>query len=197
LPLPPVLWKDSFVTFAMPYLMAHYDVRAVCMIRHPAGVYAGFQKRNWPFNIGLLRQQSELVQNYGRSILPAQWEHAQTNLAASMAILWKLMIRLIGELADRDSRILLVRHEDLCRNPVSVAEMMVAHFGLGLSPGARKFLIRHTQGESVRGDNNDPHSLVRDSQAIPDAWRKQISGGDEAIMQDIIGDDFYKIYPQW
>ncbi len=197
LPLPPVLWKDPFVTLALPYLIGRYGARVACMIRHPGGVYVAMQKRGWPFDSKYLSSQPELMRAYGQSILPAQWEHARTSLPASIAILWKMMVRLTSELASRDDRILLVRHEDLCREPISVTDAIVAHFGLEMNAGARRFLIRCSQGVNVDGKRDRAHDFVRNSQVLADAWRERISPRDEAIMQDIIGDDFYRIYIQW
>jgi Sulfotransferase family len=190
-----LLWKDPFVTLATPYLLSHYGARVVCMLRHPGGVNVSMRNQGWGFDIRYLRRQPELMRAVGYDILSEHWERAESSTAASIAILWKLMLRVALETAANDKRFLLIKHEDLCVEPMKVAAAIVAHFGLELSPAARRFIAGHSQGN--RTDAEHARDLRRDSRALMDAWRGRITAEDEAIMQEVIGQDFFRVYPRW
>lgn len=190
-----LLWKDPFVTLAAPYLLSRYGARIVCMVRHPGGVNVSMRNKGWGFDVSYLRRQSELMQAVGHDILPEHWERAGSSTAASIAILWKLMLRVAMKTAASDKRLLLIKHEDLCVEPMEVAAAIVAHFGLELSPAARRFVAGRSQGN--RTDGKHARDLKRDSRALMDAWRGQMPAEDEAIMQEVIGEDFFRVYPRW
>lgn len=195
--MPPkcLLWKDPFATLAMPYLLEHYRARIVCMVRHPGGVNVSMRNQGWGFDTTYLRRQPELMRTVGYDILPQHWERARSSTAASIAILWKLMLRVALDTAANDKRLLLTKHEDLCVEPMEVAAAIVAHFGLELSPAARRFIAGRSQGR--RTDAKHARDLRRDSRGLVDAWRGQITAEDEAIMQEVIGEDFFRVYSRW
>ncbi|HEX5314754.1 MAG TPA: sulfotransferase [Gammaproteobacteria bacterium] len=192
-----VLWKDPFASLATPYLLARHGARVVCMVRHPAAVYVSMCKWGWGFNIAYLRDQPELMEAQGCDILPRDWERARASTAASVAILWKVMVALNAPLADADSRLMLVRHEDLCDDPMTVSRALVKQLGGEMTASAQRFMNRSFHGASAEGNSLRPHDFVRDIRALGDSWRRKVSPEDESAMRDIIGDDFHRIYAHW
>lgn len=194
---PPFLWKDPFATLAMPYLLARYGVRGVCMVRHPAAVHCSTARQGWRFDADNLQRQEELIQAYGCDILPAHWRLAREQPAVAIALLWKMMVRIHCELAERDERLLLIRHEDLCRDPQKTADRVVSHFGLEQTPVVRKFVSERSFGARAEPADGKVHDMFRDSEALADAWRAKIPASEEAMMREVVGDDILRVYESW
>lgn len=194
---PCLLWKDPFATLATAYLRRRHDARIVCMIRHPGAVTASMRRLGWPFRIDFLRRQPELLAAYGYGIMPRHWEMARSNVAAGIAILWKLMVRINCEASGGDPGLLLIRHEDLCRNPAAAATRILAQFDSDFTPAGRRFVARHSTGGGVGARDGRPHDFLRDSESLTEAWRGEFDPADEAVMRDIIGGDLLHAYERW
>lgn len=192
-----IIWKDPFASLATPYLLKSHVARAVCLIRHPAAVHLSTSLQGWSFDVENLRRQLELLRDYADDIRPAEWELARRNPAGSIALLWKLMVRINLELSERERGLLIIRHEDLCIHPEESLRKVATHLGLGLSEAGIKFILTRTRGTKVMGSRGRVYDFHRNSQALVDAWRTRIATEDETVIRQLVAADLYKIYEHW
>lgn len=192
-----VCLKDPFMSLATPYLVKHHKLKVLCMVRHPAAIHCSTAKQAWRFDIANLHKQKKLVQDFASDIPERHWQLAEEHAAASIAILWKLMLR-VNQYVEKNSSLLkLITHEDLCVSPLPVVNQICSHLSIPLSAGVEAFVLENSQGNRVEAKDGKTHDFKRNSKLLADAWRNKIYSDDECILQDIVGDDVANYYGKW
>lgn len=196
--LPPnICWKDPFVTFALGHLLSTYDAQAVCMVRHPGALWYSNRKLDWPFDIQRLTRQNQLIEKYGADIPAKYWKSATSNSPASIAILWKIMARLISSQAKSNPSLIAIRHEDLCTQTLNITEKICNHLNIPLEDKMTQFIKETTSGKETEASKGVVHSFNRDSKKIINSWRNKLPEEEEIFIQEIIGEDFERFYSNW
>jgi len=136
---------------ACRWLVRHYDLRVIFLVRHPAAV-AGRARRlgYWP-GPGL-----DVWEEQGRF-------QADT--------LYRALESLQGHGATT-----FVRYEDLCAEPEGQFRALFEFAGLDWDAQTEMYIRGHTQG----GDRSLPYDVSRDSRSMIDAWRQDVTA-DEAL----------------
>ena len=177
------------MTLSTPYLVREHGLNVVCMVRHPAAIHYSTDKQGWRFDVDNLLQQPELIARHGADIPKAHWDLARESAAASIALLWKMMMRVNGPLAERDSRMLMVRHEELCLEPQKTVRKICEHFGIPFTPILEGFVSENSEGDQAESKDGKTHDFRRNSRALIDTWRGKVSEDKVALMREIIGED--------
>lgn len=184
--------KDPFATLATPYFIKKHAAKAVCMVRHPAAIHYSTEKQGWWFNIDNLYNQSELIASYAQDIPEQHWQMARESHAASIALLWKLMIRVNSPL--NGNTMLLVRHEDLCISPELEARKICEHLGVLFDEKLAHFVATNSEGASAESAGGKIHDFKRDAKSLPNIWRGRISAEDEGMIREICSKELFEIY---
>lgn len=192
-----VCLKDPFATLALPYIVSAFGALAVCIVRHPAAIHYSTQKQGWRFNASNLRNQPLLIERYGKDIPDKHWTTADESAAAGIALLWKMMVRVNTAFAEKDDRLLMIRHEDLCLDPENTARKIFLHLGLKSTPAVFAYVASMASGERAEAKANELFSFKRDSKALVDCWRGKLAQSDEKILREIVGDDILRQYAHW
>lgn len=187
-----ICWKDPFVSLATPYLINQHCAKVVLMVRHPAAIYYSTKKQSWCFDIENLQRQSELITQYGHDIPQEHWDLARKHHVASIALLWRMMIKVNKPLVGTD--LLMVKHEDLCMQPELITRQIFGHFGVPFSDIIQAFVVSNSEGANPESLNGRVHDFKRDSKSLPDVWRKHISQEELDIIRVVGGQEFYEIY---
>jgi len=191
-----VCLKDPFMSLATPYLVHHHRLKVLCMIRHPAAIHYGTEKQQWRFDINNLRKQIDLVDDFAEDIPVHHWDMADKHAAASIALLWKLMLRINQKVEKESPLIKLMTHEHLCVHPVDAAQDICQHFKITFTHKLEKFVMDHSQGTRVEARQGQTHDFKRDSKAIPNAWVGNLAKEDEQMIWDIAGAEIEQVYAQ-
>jgi hypothetical protein len=157
-------------------------------------IHYSTQKQKWRFDVENLLQQHRLISRYGSNVPNEFWDIARKNAAASIALLWKLMIRINTTLAKENSHILMVTHESLCMQPMEMATIICNHFQLPFTAQLKSFVSDHSCGNRVEAEDGKTHDFKRDSKAIPNAWRGKVTLEEEMMIQEIAGDEIMAVY---
>jgi len=189
-----VCLKDPFMSLATPYLVKHHQLKVVCMVRHPAAIHYGTEKQSWRFDINNLRRQEKLVESVAADVPEQHWDMADKHAAASIALLWKLMLRINQSLEKESSNLKLITHEDLCIAPLDIAKAICSHLGVLYTPKLNEFVLEHSQGSRVEAKAGQTHDFKRDSKSIPTAWVGKLSKSDEKMIWDIAGAEIEQVY---
>lgn len=189
--------KDPFMSLATPYLVRKFGIPIVCMVRHPAAIHYSTNKQSWRFNVENLLRQPELIARYGADIPTRHWDVARENSAASIALLWKFMIRINSALQDADRHLLMVTHEELCLQPQQVSTKICDHFGIPFIEKLELFVSQNSEGGSAEAAKGKIHDFKRDSRALVEVWRSRIEKNDEVIMREIVADEVVRFYGKW
>lgn len=189
--------KDPFATFAAGYLIEAYKSRVVCLTKHPCALYLSQKRRGQASHIEDLFAQPSLRERYGADISSDTWKLAMHHIPAGVALLWKIMARVITSQAREFVNLLIVRHEDLCVDPKKAIKRICAHFGLAYNRRIEKYVSATSQGSRIYARVGRLHSFKRDGLALKDAWRDHIIPPEERAIRDVVGDDIHLLYENW
>ncbi len=185
-------FKDPFLSLATPYLLQHIPCRILCLVRHPAAIHLSTQRRQWFFDSSNLYRQAELMRDYGQYMTDSEQQLATHHHAASIALLWKVMIHINLPLTTQQDRFMLCTHEEFCSHPLQVTEKIFQHFRLPLTTSVKTFVEQTTKGTHTTGKHL--HDFHRNSKALPDQWQTELDNTTKAIIHDIARKEITRIY---
>ena len=163
-----VVVKDVHALLALGLIADRFPVRSmVTLVRHPCPVAASWSRLDWSAGdaIGRLLDQPEAVESH----LAPHVEHLESCRSdpwRALGAYWGATYLLLTELDAQDR---IIRHEDLCAEPV--AELSSIARGIG-SPANEERLVAYL-GEHDRESDQSPTSFhtYRPTAAIGDRWR--------------------------
>jgi hypothetical protein len=183
------LIDDPYMVFAAEWLADRLDCRVVMLVRHPAGIVSSLRRigPGWADNLPDIAAQPELVGRYLRA-------HAEDLVRAASepldpighgALLWLLIHSAIAQQIDRHPEFVLVRYEDLARDPEAGFRDLYERLDLPYTARAEKTVREGSMaGPAAR---NNPWGRVglgrtayqpMDSKANAWAWRDRLSRGE-------------------
>lgn len=189
-----VVWKDPFCTFLLDYLLLGLDIKAVCILRHPCALYYSIAKQRWKFDIEHLYQQSELVSLYASDITDDDWQRARTENVYSIAILWKIMSRIVSSVSTRSENLLVIRHEDLCIDPYINFEEIYQHLGLTFDDNVKDYITQTSTASEVESIQGETLKMARNSKKVAGVWIGKVSAEDEGKLRKTIGAEWSLFY---
>jgi hypothetical protein len=192
-----VCLKDPFATFAVGHLIEAYSAKVVCLTKHPGALYFSQKRRGQAAHIEALYAQPQLRNRYAPDIPAGLWRSAMDQSPAGVALLWKIMARVITSQARDFVNLSIVRHEDLCVEPEKTIKAICAHFGIAYGRRIENYIRATSRGNQVYARAGKLHFFKRDSLALKDAWRGRISRPEERAIQDVVGDDIRLLYERW
>ncbi|MBV6395876.1 MAG: hypothetical protein HFACDABA_01463 [Anaerolineales bacterium] len=184
----PALIKDPFAVFSLPWFAQRLNCRVVVTIRHPAAFASSLKKLNWPFNFRDLLDQPLLMRDHLEPFRADMRRVAADDIIGQAALLWKMIYAVVqqgstlegavsaGPRREEYPSVLLLRHEDLSRDPV--AGFARAYESLGLAYPARvREMIRNSSGSENPAElsSRKTHSVKLDSRANLENWKKRLT----------------------
>jgi len=130
--------------FIAPWLLQAYAPRLIYLVRHPAALALSFRSLGW------WSSDPDIWLKVGRSYHAAH--QALLNAGAGHAT------------------VRVVQYEALCREPLRYFRELFEFAGLTWTEPIAAAISKQTSG----GDDGDPYSLARSSQAQIDKWRSKI-----------------------
>lgn len=189
--------KDPFATFAVGHMIESHGTKAVCLTRHPCALYHSQKRLGQASHIEDLFTQPRLRRRYAGDIPNSTWESAMRHAPAGVALLWKIMARAIIDQAEGLVYLSIVRHEDLCVEPVKTIKGICDHFGIARSRRVEKFVKETSKGNRVYAKDGKRHFFKRNSLALKDAWRSEINPQEETMIRELVGEDIHLLYERW
>jgi hypothetical protein len=190
-------FKDPFATFAVGHMIEAYNAKTVCLAKHPCALYISQKRRGQASHIEDLFAQRQLLDRYAGDISDSTWESAMRHKPAGVGLLWKIMARAITSQDEALTGLVIIRHEDLCVDPVKTIKAICAHFDIDFGRRIEKYVGETSTGNRVYAKPGRLHSFKRDSLALKDAWRGEIDPQEEVEIREVVGDDIHLLYEQW
>jgi hypothetical protein len=141
--------------------------RLVYLVRHPAAVAASLAGRGWDFPVYEQRFLTATQATLPTNVPDSYWGR----IGAVQGVALAMAERAIA-IRPRRSRILA--YEDLCRDPEARFKDLYDFCRLTWNDRVAAVVLERTQGEVTRGAD-DPAGTVRDTAAMADAWRSEIT----------------------
>ncbi|MBK5307379.1 MAG: sulfotransferase [Frankiaceae bacterium] len=179
------LLKDPIACLASEYLHRELGMQVVVVVRHPAAVVASFLRLGWRFPIDEMLAQPGMPAELGSAakLLPAPPRDA----VVEGAYLWRFQQQVLETYAERNPSMLVVRHEDLSRDPLPRFRELYTALGLTWTDDVARTITEHTSRDNpVEAPGGVAHALARDSADLVQAWRKRMTDEQAAQVRDIV-----------
>jgi hypothetical protein len=170
------LLKDPFAVFSTPWFAKRLNCKVIITVRHPAAFASSLKRLNWTFDFQdlldqplLMRAHLEPYREEMRAIQPG-------DVIGQTALLWKLIYRSVHTIGEAHPDFLVIRHEDLSRDPVSGYRDLYKSLGLEFTPRVEKMIIDSSSSENpAEASRKQVHSVKLDSRANIGSWKKRMT----------------------
>lgn len=154
------------------------DARAIHLMRHPCGYVASVLRGETGSRFGDLIPSSEDLWMF-KALLATATGKAHgldlddiKRLAPEERLAWRWVLiheKILADVADC-GRVLTVRYEDVCADPLAMTRRMFEFTGLGWQPQTEHFI-----GASTRATKTDYYSVFKNPRASAERWRSELA----------------------
>lgn len=189
------LLKDPIALLSTEWLVEEFSVIPVVLVRHPGAFASSVRARgaSHPFSDFLaqtqlmdqhLSQYAEQIQDFARH---------KRDLMEQAALIWNILNSYVITMQARHPEWLILRHEDLCRDPMGEFARIFRYLHLELTDHASKTIQDHSSaGNAVTG--KDSSEFRRDSNAVRWSWLARLTPQETASLRravENVADHFY------
>ncbi|AFY39581.1 hypothetical protein Lepto7376_3369 [[Leptolyngbya] sp. PCC 7376] len=173
------LMKDPIALFAAPTLAETFDMKVICMIRHPLAFCSSIKKWQWTFPFEHFLQQPNLIDD----LFPEERKKIELFAAKEFsyvqqaAFLWVLFHKVIKSYQKKHPHWLFIRHEDLVLNPVLEFEKIYGSLDLNYDQSVIKRIDKFTNVSTAKTESLDADSPAlkkRDPRQIITSWKARL-----------------------
>jgi hypothetical protein len=172
------LLKDPFAVFSVPWFARRLGCAVVITVRHPAAFASSLLRLGWAFDFRDLLAQPLLMRDWLEPFRPAmeQCLADPEDVIGQASLLWRMIYSAVAQMEAQDPQFLVVRHEDLSRDPMGGFKNLYDRLGLAFSPPAQEAVLR-SSGENNPGEvsRRAVHSVRLDSRANLQNWQRRLS----------------------
>ena len=185
----PVLLKDPFAVFSLPWFAERLDCRVVVTIRHPAGFASSLKKLNWPFDFKDLLDQPLLMRDYLEPFRADMERIRPDDVIGQSALLWRMVYRVVDSISKSNPSIILLRHEDLSLDPAAGYARAYESLGLAYTAQVQETIRNSSSSENpAELSSRKTHSVKLDSRANLENWKKRLSADEIARVRALTED---------
>jgi len=183
-----LLLKDPFAVFSTPWFAERLNCRVVITVRHPAGFASSLKRLAWKFDFRDLLDQPLLMRDWLEGDRAAMESVPENDILAQAALLWRLVYSVVARLAEQQPSFIVVRHEDLSRDPVTGFQGLYAALGLDYTLQVERSILNSSSSENpAELSKKKVHAVKLDSRANLDNWKKRLSPDEIQRVRQVCG----------
>ncbi|HET6596948.1 MAG TPA: sulfotransferase [Anaerolineales bacterium] len=188
------LFKDPFAVFSTPWFAKRLNCRVVITVRHPAAFASSLKRLNWPFDFQDLLAQPLLMRDHLEPYRAEIESVRQDDVIGQAALLWTLIYRWVYETQGLNPGFILVRQEDLARDPIPGYRALYAALRLDFTPRVEKTILNSSSSDNPRElSHKEVHAFKLDSRASVDNWKTRLTAQETERVHEIT-EDVSKLY---
>jgi hypothetical protein len=172
------LVKDPFAVFSTEWFARKLNFQIVISVRHPLAFVSSLKRLNWSFDFQDLLNQPLLMRDHLESHR-SQMESAQAkDVIEQGALLWKMIYQAVHAKRTRSLTpdFILVRHEDLSRDPVAGFRSLYEMIGLDYTHHVEKVILDSSSSENpMELSRKKVHDVRLDSRSNVSNWKKRLN----------------------
>jgi hypothetical protein len=170
------LLKDPFAVFSIPWFAERLGCQVVVTVRHPAAFASSLQRLGWSFDFKNLLDQPLLLRDHVGLFAEPMRSTPADDVIGQAALLWKLIYASVHTFSQSNPQWLVVRHEDMARDPLNRYRELYGKLGLDFTPHVEKTITTSSSSENpVELTLKKTHSVKMDSAASIKNWRKRLT----------------------
>ena len=183
------LVKDPFAVFSTEWFAQKLNCKIVISVRHPLGFVSSLKRLNWTFDFQDLLDQPLLMRDHLESFR-SQMESAQSkDVIEQGALLWKMIYKIVHFTRSRNPDFIIVRHEDLSRDPITEFRNLFQVLGLDYTHQIEKSILDSSGSENpMELSRGKAHDVRLDSRANMSNWKKRLTEDEIDRVREVTGD---------
>ncbi|HEU5139905.1 MAG TPA: sulfotransferase [Bacillales bacterium] len=131
--------KSIYNMLALDWLEEQFNCNQVVIIRHPANVISSYLKLKFPDSARNIFSQEALVNDYFGDIMPEI--EKRTDVVEEMAAQIGGIYSVLEKQLESHPNWILLRHEELCENPVQQFKELYGQLGLKWTKEVKKYIV--------------------------------------------------------
>lgn len=171
------LFKDPIAVFSVEWLVRHFDMRVVMIVRHPAAFVGSLKRLGWTHPFDHFTEQPLLMRDlepYADQL--RDFARAERDIVDQGILLWNVIHHFIAGYVQRHPEWLLVRQEDLAYSPHAGFRNLFE--GLGLPSGPTTDALVEATTSSSNSAQAKPGTIYLDSAKHASAWKRALDSDD-------------------
>lgn len=191
------LIKDPFAVFSTEWFAKRLNCKVVITVRHPAAFASSLQRLNWHFDFNDLLDQPLLMRDHLEPYRDEMRSIQPDDILGQASLLWKMVYASVHAIRRLNPDFIVVRHEDLSRDPVNGYRELYASLGLDYTSRVQKVILNSSSSENpVELSRRKRHSVKLDSVANLKNWKKRLSEDDIMRIRKMTEDVFHLYYSE-
>jgi hypothetical protein len=170
------LLKDPLAVLSADWLAQAFDMRVIVLVRHPAGFAGSLKKHEWthPFSDFLAQPllMEEVLAPFADEIRAFAAE--ERDIVDQAGLLWKMIYSTIDDYRERHNDWIVIRHEDLARDPVDQFSRLYRRLGLSFDAEVEETVRSHSKKKNP-AETTNPVQLRRDSRSVIYNWTNRLT----------------------
>jgi hypothetical protein len=172
------LLKDPMALFSAEWIAETFDAQVVVVVRHPAAFAGSIKLDGWAHPFSHFLDQPALMEDHlsrFREEIDA-FAREEHDILDQAALLWRLIHSTIADYRVQHPEWLVVRHEDLSRDPIEGFGTLFAALDVPYTEDAKQAILRSTsRSNPADREVSGRQFLSRDSRANVDNWRRRLT----------------------
>lgn len=190
------LLKDPFAVFSIPWFAKRFDFKVVVTVRHPAAFASSLKRLGWNFDFNDLLNQPLLMRDHLESYRGQMQAVKADDVIGQASLLWTMIYRTVHTQRQLDRRLVIVRHEDLSRDPVGGFRDLYAALGLDFTHHAEEKILNSSSSDNpTELSRRKTHSVKMDSRASIETWKTKLSADEIQRIRDMTEESAHLFYP--
>ena len=193
------LIKDPIACLSSEYLHRKFSMEVVIVVRHPAAFVSSLRRMNWQFDFSDFLNQPALIDDHMGPILKGHDLHALSEVEEA-ALLWKCIYSTLMIFAQRNPRMIAIRHEDISYEPSTRFRRLYERLGIVYTARCERKIEAYTKASNPAAPvAGRVHTLMRDSRSNVQHWKKVLTRGEIDIIRSLTRDvcDAYYSPDDW
>lgn len=180
-----VVLKDPFLSRLGAVLAEHFDAKGTILVRHPAALVHSLRRMGWR------------IPNLDGIEPPVAYQDEELQFAFGLGWFWsRLYADVVLAQQSRPDHIFMVKHEDLCLNPLEEGARILACLDIPVTDQAKRYLDESTSGDAGQIEGNTLHQMKRSGVALANAWRDRLPQQTVDAVRAGAGALLEELYPE-
>lgn len=191
------LLKDPFAVFSIPWFIKRFNFNVVVTVRHPAAFASSLKRLGWNFDFNDLLNQPLLMRDHLEGYRKQMQAIPVDDVIGQASLLWTMIYHTVHTTRELVPHLLIVRHEDLSRDPIPSFRDLYTALDLDFTVQAEKRILNSTSSENpTELSRKKIHSVKLDSRASVENWKKRLTEEESKRIRAVTEEVCALYYPE-
>lgn len=190
------LMKDPIAAFSADWLSRTFGMATVVLVRHPAAFAASLERLGWSHRFEDFLAQPALMEEQLRDFDGEIRDMVQADhdVIDHASLLWRMIYSVLRRYRTAHPAWIVVRHEDLARDPVSGFAELYRRLGLEYTQQIIDRVDWYSSGSGDLEAAAPPYAIRRDSEQTISSWRWRLSKEQQSRLRAQVEEEASEFY---